>query len=101
MKSLQWIAALGLGLYYGALAAAGSDAGVVSGQTVPVGHQTATPVVVVGNNWDGTADVFDPVSFKVLKRINVVPDKAERLAEIEEAGVKRRVLFWFIREVIG
>ena len=101
MKSLQWIAALGLGLYYGALAAAGSDAGVVSGQAVPVAHQTATPVVVVGNNWDGTADVFDPVSFEVLKRINVVPDKAERLAEIEEAGVKRRVLFWFIREVIG
>lgn len=67
----------------------------------PAQNAQGQPVVLVGNNWDGTADVFDPVSFEVLKRINVVPDKAERLAEIEEAGVKRRVLFWFIREVIG
>lgn len=58
-------------------------------------------VVVVGNNWDGTADVFDPHSFQKLKRINVVPDREERMKEIEDAGLKRRFLFWFVRTVPG
>ncbi|WP_284619343.1 YncE family protein [Aquabacterium humicola] len=58
-------------------------------------------VVVVGSNWDGTAEVFDPHSFKVLKRFNLVPDRAERLKEIEDAGIKRRFMFWLIRTVIG
>ena len=39
-------------------------------------------VLVVGNNWDGTADVVDPKALKVLTRLNIVPDLAERRAEI-------------------
>ena len=39
-------------------------------------------VLVVGNNWDGTADVVDPHALKVLTRLNVVPDLAARRAEI-------------------
>jgi DNA-binding beta-propeller fold protein YncE len=39
-------------------------------------------VLVVGNNWDGTADVVDPRTFKKLIRLNIVPDKDERIAEI-------------------
>jgi len=39
-------------------------------------------VLVVGNNWDGTADVVDPRALKVLTRLNIVPDLAERRAEI-------------------
>ena len=58
-------------------------------------------VVVVGSNWDGTAEIFDPHTFKVLKRINVAPDKAERMKEIEDAGFKRRAAFHLIRNVIG
>jgi DNA-binding beta-propeller fold protein YncE len=58
-------------------------------------------VVVVGNNWDGTADIFDPKTFKVLKRVNIVPDRAERVKEIEEAGIKRRFFFRLIRWRIG
>jgi WD40 repeat protein len=57
--------------------------------------------VVVGNNWEGTADVFDPQSFKVLKRINVVPDLQERLDEIESSGLVRRLQFWLIRKLVG
>ena len=40
-------------------------------------------VLVVGNNWDGTADIVDPHAFKVLTRLNIVPDLAQRMAEIE------------------
>ncbi len=57
-------------------------------------------VVVVGNNWDGTVDIFDPETFQVIKRINVVPDREERLDEIY-SGVIRRFQAAFIREVIG
>jgi YVTN family beta-propeller protein len=39
-------------------------------------------VLVVGNNWDGTADIVDPHALKVLTRLNIVPDLDERLAEI-------------------
>jgi DNA-binding beta-propeller fold protein YncE len=39
-------------------------------------------VLVVGNNWDGTADVVDPHTFERLTRLNIVPDLAERRAEI-------------------
>ena len=58
-------------------------------------------VVVVGNNWDGTADVFDPHSFEVIKRINIVPDREERIEEIGDAGIVRQLGFWFIKKVIG
>jgi YVTN family beta-propeller protein len=58
-------------------------------------------VVVVGNNWDGTADIFDPKTFKLLKRINIVPDREERLDEIRNSSPKRRLLFHLIRWRVG
>jgi YVTN family beta-propeller protein len=58
-------------------------------------------VVVVGNNWDGTADVFDPATFKVIKRLNIVPDREERIREIEAAGLARRTYFRLIRWRVG
>lgn len=45
-------------------------------------------VLFVGNNWDGTADIIDPQRFTRLRRINVVPDKEERLAEIRSSPDK-------------
>ncbi len=57
-------------------------------------------VVMVGNNWDGTVDIFDPETFKIIKRLNVVPDHEARMAEIY-SGVIRRIKSTFIREVIG
>ena len=57
-------------------------------------------VVVVGNNWDGTADVFDPTTFEVVKRFDVVPDFEERMAEVNSDRI-RRFFFRLIRNVIG
>ena len=39
-------------------------------------------VLVVGNNWDGTADIVDPHAHEVLTRLNIVPDLPQRMAEI-------------------
>lgn len=58
-------------------------------------------VVVVGSNWDGTAEIFDARTFQVLKRIDVVPDRAERMKEIADAGLVRRGSFYGIRHLIG
>ena len=40
-------------------------------------------VLVVSNNWAGSADLVDPHTFKRLKRINVIPDRTQRVREIE------------------
>ena len=37
---------------------------------------------MVGNNWEGTADVVDPRTFERLIRLNIIPDYDERVAEI-------------------
>lgn len=58
-------------------------------------------VVVVGNNWDGTADIFDPNTFKVIKRLNIVPDREERLKEISESSLKRRLFYRLIHWRVG
>jgi len=57
-------------------------------------------VVLVGNNWQGTAVVFDPNSFEVLTRIDVAPDRQERLAEIN-SRLDRRVFAAQIRDRVG
>jgi hypothetical protein len=57
----------------------------VCGLALPAPATAATAtrdVLVVGNNWDGTADIVDPHALKVLTRLNIVPDLAERMAEI-------------------
>jgi DNA-binding beta-propeller fold protein YncE len=57
-------------------------------------------VLVVSNNWAGTADIVDERSFKRLKRLNVVPDRAERTAERQDDPTSK---FYFdnIRELVG
>ena len=57
-------------------------------------------VMYVGNNWDGTADVVDSRTFRRLHRINVIPDKDERLAEIY-SNPERLAYFLAIRQQIG
>jgi DNA-binding beta-propeller fold protein YncE len=57
-------------------------------------------VLVVSNNWAGTADLIDPHTFKRFERINVVPDKAQRIAEIElDPG--RKLIYDGIRALVG
>jgi len=65
----------------------------------PVPGETRS-VVLVGNNWDGTTDVLDPYTLERLDRINVIPDQAERDAEIMMAPDKA-LFFTAIREQVG
>ncbi len=64
-------------------------------------HAGLRDVVLVGSNWDGTAEIFDPKTFEILKRINLVPDREERMQEIKESSLWRRFVFWFVRTVPG
>jgi hypothetical protein len=57
-------------------------------------------VVFVGNNWAGTADILAPQSFERLGRIDVVPDKMERMQEIA-TDPYRFAYFLAIRALIG
>src|SRR3954463_622036 len=58
------------------------------------------PVILVGNNWAGTTDVLDPFTFERLDRINVIPDKAAREAEIM-LNPDREAFFLAIRQEVG
>ncbi|OIK00366.1 serine/threonine protein kinase [Streptomyces sp. MUSC 14] len=58
-------------------------------------------VMFVGNNWDGTADVIRSTGdFAKIGRIDVVPDKAERLAEINADPIKW-IYYTSIRNEVG
>ena len=57
-------------------------------------------VIAISNNWDGTIDLADAKTFEVLKRINVIPDYDERMAEIMLDPVALG-FFLGIRQLIG
>jgi DNA-binding beta-propeller fold protein YncE len=58
-------------------------------------------VLFVGNNWDGTADVIKSTDdFAKIGRLNVIPDKDRRLAEIYSNPVKL-AYFLGIRQTVG
>ena len=57
-------------------------------------------VLFVGNNWEGTAHVINPRTFKRLARINIVPDRQKRMAEIRSDPVALGY-FLGIRELVG
>jgi hypothetical protein len=66
----------------------------------PAGAAGKRDVLVVSNNWAGTADLVDPVTFKRLKRLDVIPDAAARVAEIE-ADPTAKFYFDSIRALVG
>src|SRR5918992_2845637 len=72
---------------------------VMAGPAVAATKKTR-PVLVVANNWDGTADVIDPRRYTRLKRINIIPDIAERMAEIQSDPVAYGY-FLGIRQLVG
>jgi len=57
-------------------------------------------VLVVSNNWAGTADLIDPRTFKRLKRVDVVPDREARIAEIN-ADPTAKFYYDSIRALVG
>ncbi len=58
------------------------------------------PVLVVANNWDGTADVIDPKRYTRLKRLNIIPDIEQRMAEIQSDPAAYGY-FLGIRQLVG
>jgi YVTN family beta-propeller protein len=72
---------------------------LADGGPTPVPGETR-PIVLVGNNWAGTTDVLDPFTFERLDRINVVPDKEAREAEIM-LNPDREAFFLAIRQEVG
>ncbi|OEJ29871.1 serine/threonine protein kinase [Streptomyces agglomeratus] len=73
-----------------AVLAAGTAPGASALEPGPAPEAAALQeVMFVGNNWDGTADVIrSSGTFAKLGRINVIPDKQKRLAEIYINPVK-------------
>jgi DNA-binding beta-propeller fold protein YncE len=57
-------------------------------------------VLVVSNNWDGTADFIDTRTFRRVKRLNIIPDLAEREAEIQSNPVDLGY-FLAIQQLVG
>jgi DNA-binding beta-propeller fold protein YncE len=58
------------------------------------------PVLVVSNNWDGTADIVDPKRYTRIKRLNVIPDREQRMAEIQADPVAYG-FFLGVRQLVG
>jgi YVTN family beta-propeller protein len=54
------------------------------GASAAQGSSSAAPrdVMFVGNNWDGTATVVDARTHKAIRTLNMIPDRAERMADI-------------------
>ena len=75
-------------------------AGVVDRAPGAASSDGVRNAVFVGNNWDGTADIIAPGSFERLGRVDVIPDKDERMAEIAADPV-RLAYFLAIRQEIG
>ncbi|MCF4136108.1 YncE family protein [Streptomyces sp. Tue 6430] len=58
-------------------------------------------VLLVANNWDGTADVIKSTGdYARIGRINVIPDKDRRMAEINADPI-RWIAFMTIRNSVG
>ena len=90
-----------------ASAAPGTGTGTGTGATLTAAAAPGTTtgkglrrVVYVGNNWDGTADVLLPGSFKRVGRLDIVPDYDERMAEIR-LNPYRLAYFIAIQQLIG
>ena len=97
--------ALALVLTAAALSVPGAAASARAAPTVGAGDgRTASGdvrlMVYVGNIWAGTADLVAPGSFERKARLDVVPDKDERMAEIL-ASPDRLAYFLAVREAIG
>src|SRR5687767_10994042 len=83
-----------------AASALGTGTAVAAGPEGPPPRPDTYPVMFVGNNWDGTADIVDARTYARLARINTIPDRDERLREIFASPV-RTGFFFAIRQQVG
>jgi DNA-binding beta-propeller fold protein YncE len=94
LSALAAIALLAVSL--GAIAALAADSDPARGK----GKRPTREILAVSNNWDGTVDLVDAHTVKPLKRLSIIPDQAERMAEIE-ADPARLAFFILIQQLIG
>jgi DNA-binding beta-propeller fold protein YncE len=83
-----------------AMLAAAFAFGCLAAPAAATAGEREREVLYVGNNWDGSADIVDPRTFERLRRIDIVPDRAERMQEILADPV-RTGFFLGIRELVG
>jgi YVTN family beta-propeller protein len=67
---------------------------------VAAGGRGSIGVLVVSNNWAGTADIVDLRTLRKIKQVNVIPDRAQRIAEID-SNPTRRFYFDSVRALVG
>ncbi|MEY9490588.1 DNA-binding beta-propeller fold protein YncE [Streptomyces calvus] len=90
------VLAAALALTVTAPAAVATAAGPAPGSSAALNE-----VMFVGNNWDGTADVIESTGdFARIGRIDVIPDKDERMAEINADPI-HWIYFMAIRNSVG
>jgi hypothetical protein len=98
----RWLARLlaaGVALPLLAAAAPPATASNPSVENEATSQSTATKdVLLVGNNWDGTVELVDAVTFAKLDKINVVPDLQQRL---DEMTLDERAAYYIIRQQAG
>jgi DNA-binding beta-propeller fold protein YncE len=75
-------------------------AGLALARDGPPERPDTKRVMFVGNNWDGTADIIDPETYRRIARVDLAPDREERLAEIR-SNPRRLAFFLAIREAVG
>ena len=73
---------------------------VLGAAFAPVAEASTRPVVFVGNNWDGTVNVFDATTYDRVGLVNVVPDRSRRMSELFFNPVKLTA-FQAVRNLIG
>jgi hypothetical protein len=91
---------LGGALMFGALAADADEERSAGAAAAPAQRSPTRDILAVSNNWDGTVDLVDAHTFKRLKRLNIVPDRQERMTEIA-MNPDRLAFFLAIRQQIG
>jgi DNA-binding beta-propeller fold protein YncE len=84
-----------------ALAVGASPGTAAKGKGKPKGKPSPTKsMIFVGNNWDGTVDVINRKNFRRVGRINIIPDRTERMNEIALNPVDLGY-FLGIRQLVG
>jgi YVTN family beta-propeller protein len=58
----------------------------------PSGENSIRPMLLVGNNWDGTVDVIDPHTLEHVGQLNVAPDFEEVVANMTPDQLTARQL---------
>lgn len=93
------VALVGLAIGWGITSA--PEANSSPAHTDPAPPAGLQDIMLVGNNWAGTATIVDPHTYEVLKRgVDFIPDKAEELAE-RHSSADKLAFYLLIQQGVG